>query len=194
MELESAILDAAWQQLTEHGYADFTFESVAARAGTSRPVLYRRWPDRAELLIAAIRHAGDLAPIVLPDTGNLRDDVVTLMRTFNRSRARFVAVLSAQLAEYFRETGTSLADLRDILRGDRRSGMEQLLERAAERGEVDVSKVTGRVTELPMTLMRHELVMTMRSVPEAAIEEIVDGIWFPLLRARGALLRSRPPR
>ncbi len=37
--LENAILDAAWAELVEHGYADMTLESVAKRAGTSRPVL-----------------------------------------------------------------------------------------------------------------------------------------------------------
>jgi AcrR family transcriptional regulator len=40
--LEDALLDAAWAELTERGYAGFTLESVAKRAGTSTPVIYRR--------------------------------------------------------------------------------------------------------------------------------------------------------
>jgi len=51
--LEEALLDAAWDELGEIGYAGFTVDAVARRAGTSRPVLYRRWPSRARLVLAA---------------------------------------------------------------------------------------------------------------------------------------------
>lgn len=186
-ELETAILDAAWQQLVENGWGEFTFESVAARAGTSRPVLYRRWADRGELLRAALRHAGALAPVELPDTGNLRDDMVTVLRRANQARAGFTALLSAQLAEYFRETGTSLADLRELMIRRPRTGIEQILDRAAARGEVDPSKLTPRIVELPMSLVRLELLMSMKGAAESTIDEIIDDVWMPLLRARGAL-------
>jgi AcrR family transcriptional regulator len=187
VELESAILDAAWLQLTESGYSEFTFDAIAARAGTSRTVLYRRWSDREELMKAAIRHAGALAPVELPDTGKLRDDVVTVLRRVSEARAGFAATLSVQLAEYFRETGTNFSDLRELVVRRGRSGMQQLLDRAHERGEVDLSKLTTRVVELPLSLMRHELLMTLTRVPDEVIDEIVDEVWFPLLRARGAL-------
>ena len=53
--LESALLDAAWDELQAAGYAGLTFEAVADRAGTSRAVLYRRWRNRADLVVAAAR-------------------------------------------------------------------------------------------------------------------------------------------
>ena len=186
-ELEAAILDAAWQQLQEFGYAAFTFEAVAARAGTSRTVLYRRWSDREQLMKAAIRHARTIAPVEVPDTGTLRDDVVTLMYRASEARAGFAATLSVQLAEYFRETGTSFSDLRDLLLNRGRTGMEVVLERAQARGEIDLSKLTPRVIELPPVLMRYEMLMTMTKLPKRTIEEIVDEIWMPLLRSIGAL-------
>jgi AcrR family transcriptional regulator len=49
--LEQALLDAAWAQLVEQGYATFTMDAVAARAGTSRAVLYRRWSDKQEFFM-----------------------------------------------------------------------------------------------------------------------------------------------
>jgi len=55
-ELEDALLHAAWAELQENGYAGFTLEAVAERAGTSRPVLYRRWAGKDELVGAAIVH------------------------------------------------------------------------------------------------------------------------------------------
>jgi len=186
-ELETAILDAAWDQLTHAGYGEFTFEAIAARAGTSRTVLYRRWSDRAELLRATIRHAGAFSPLELPDTGTLRDDVVTVLRRMSTARAGLVATLSVQLGEYFRETGTSLSDLREVMGRRGRSGMQLLLDRAEARGEVDLSGVSQRVIELPLSLVRHDLLMNLAGVSDAVIDEIVDDVWLPLLRAKGAM-------
>ncbi|HKB49683.1 MAG TPA: helix-turn-helix domain-containing protein, partial [Ktedonobacterales bacterium] len=53
--LERAILHATWEELVAVGYANLTMERVAAHAGTSRAVLYRRWRSRPELVLAAIR-------------------------------------------------------------------------------------------------------------------------------------------
>ncbi|HET6742594.1 MAG TPA: helix-turn-helix domain-containing protein, partial [Kribbella sp.] len=49
-ELEAVLLDAAWAELMESGYARLTMEAVAARAQTGKQVLYRRWRNRAELV------------------------------------------------------------------------------------------------------------------------------------------------
>ena len=48
--LEDAILDAAWDVLETGGWSGFTFGAVAERAHSSKPVLYRRWRTREELL------------------------------------------------------------------------------------------------------------------------------------------------
>src|ERR1700742_3539938 len=84
--LQEALLDAAWHELTTSGYGRFTMEAVAARAGTSTPVLYRRWPDRRDLALAAIRHYGDRNPVGVPDTGTLRGDLVAFLREASAKR------------------------------------------------------------------------------------------------------------
>lgn len=191
-ELESAILDAAWLELTENGYSALTFEAVAARAGTSRTVLYRRWPDRGKLMLAVVRNAQATSPIEVPETGDLRADVITLLQLVNEARAGIAAVLSAQLGEYFRESGTSPFDVRERIIRQQRSPMEQIIDLAAARGELDTSKLTARVIQLPTDLMRHELLMRLKLVPAHVIVEIVDQVWFPLLRQSGALVQSTP--
>ena len=55
-QLEAALLDAAWEELVHVGYASLTMESVAARAHTGIAVLYRRWPNKDQLVLAAIEH------------------------------------------------------------------------------------------------------------------------------------------
>src|SRR5262245_21529159 len=53
--LEAAIFEVVLKELARAGYVNFSIERVAARAGTSKPVIYRRWPTRARLVYAALR-------------------------------------------------------------------------------------------------------------------------------------------
>lgn len=183
--LEDAVLDAAWSELLDGGYARFTMEAVAARAHTSRPVLYRRWTNRADLAIAAIQHILRQHPVNAPDTGNVRDDLIVLLQQFSKNRAAFV-VLSFQMSEYFLETNTSLADLRrSVLQGSH-SQVDAVLARGVERGEIDRSKLTPRIQSLLPDLVRHEFLMTLKPVPNAVITELVDEIFLPLVRPKRA--------
>ncbi len=177
--LENALLDAAWEVLVEQGYHGFTYETVAARAGTSKPVLYRRWPQREDLLIATL--ARHWRPLDLPDTGSLRQDALAVLRAVNAERSRLVILLRIQLADYFRETGTSFGDLRSRLRLADQPPFATLVDRAVERGELTEAPRSERVVNLPFDLVRHDMLMTMGAVPDATIVEIVDRVWLPLL-------------
>ncbi|WP_433508536.1 TetR/AcrR family transcriptional regulator [Nonomuraea sp. CA-143628] len=180
-ELEDAILDAAWDVLVEHGYHGFTYEAVAARAGTSRPVLYRRWPQHEDLLLATLAKFWQL--IAVPDTGSLRDDAVGFLRNADADRAGMIMLMSVQLAGYFRDTGTSLTELRDtLLPAGQATAFEMIVARAVERGELPDVRRSSRVVNLPLDLLRHDMFMTMRTVPDESIVEIVDEVWLPLLR------------
>jgi len=184
--LEDAVLDAAWCELVDGGYASFTMEAVAARAHTSRPVLYRRWPNRADLAVAAIRHILHKRPVHAPNTGNLRSDLIALLQQLSKNRALFAASISLQMNEYFSETNTSLADLRaSVLQGDR-SQLAIVLARGVDRGEIDRSKLTPRIASLLPDLLRHELLMTLKPIPNAVIKEFVDDIFLPLVRPKSA--------
>jgi len=184
--LEDAVLDAAWSELLEGGYARFTMEAVAARAHTSRPVLYRRWPNRADLAIAAIRHFMHQHPLKIPDTGNVRGDLIALLQQFSKERALFAAFISLQMGEYFSETNTSLADLRASLLQGNHSQLDGVLARGVERGEIDPSKLMPRIVSLPVDLLRHEVLMTLKPVPNAVIAGVVDEIFLPLVRSQTA--------
>src|ERR1700749_4970372 len=70
--LEAAILDAAWNVLETDGWGGFTFAGVAERAHASKPVLYRRWRTREDLLRATLHRRGEIAPAPIADTGSLR--------------------------------------------------------------------------------------------------------------------------
>jgi len=180
--LEKALLDAAWEELTDNGYARFTMDAVVKRAGTSPPVLYRRWSDRDALVRAAVAHVLRQHVLDVPDTGSLREDVLTLMREINATRLHLVTVMSVNLAGYHQETGTGTGDLFDPSRTGRKAAVDVLFDRAADRGEITPERLTERIKSLPFDLLRHEFLTTFAPVPDHVLEEIVDTVFLPLLR------------
>ncbi len=176
--LDQAILGAAWSELVERGYAEFTLEAVALRAGTSRPVLSRRWTGRKELAKAALTHQLEQQPVSVPDLGSVRDELVSLLQQL-AGRGHVLIVVMAKMAGYLAETNSSLEDLRrDLAKGT----IDHVLKRGVERGEVDASRLTRRITALPIDLIRHEMMMNMKPIEASVVEEIVDDIFMPLVR------------
>ncbi|MGB8404592.1 MAG: TetR/AcrR family transcriptional regulator [Mycobacterium sp.] len=177
--LESAILDAGWDQLIEAGYERFTIESVAERSSSARSVLYRRWPSRLDLLKAVIRHRGQGDQIPAPDTGTLRGDMLAILTEFNDRRSRVVGLIIARLGMYFDETGVSPAELRSWFVPEGPSLLQTVVDRAVVRGEL-VAMPPRRVVTLPIDLLRHDLFMTMTAATPETIVEFVDDVFLPL--------------
>jgi AcrR family transcriptional regulator len=180
-ELEHAILDAVWEEISEKGYGGLTYEAVAARARTGRAVLYRRWPTREQLVRAAVRHLGARTPRIDPDTGSLRDDVITALRYSNESRLGMWVVLSVQLAGFYAETGVTPAELRRELIGGAPTPFGAAIARAVERGEARPG-LPDRVLRVPFDLFRSEAIMRLGRVPDEELVAIVDEVFLPLVR------------
>jgi AcrR family transcriptional regulator len=184
--LEQAILDAAWRLLSEVGYAKLTMEAVAAMAGTSRPVIHRRWPTRAHLALAALDHAVP-AESEPPDTGALRTDLLALMKqAVHRLGTVHGEILAGLAAETARDPEAADA-LRARLAATTRGGaVATIVRRAAERGEFPDVRLPGRVARLPLDLIRHEVVLYGRPPGEEEIAEIVDAVVIPAILHAGA--------
>ena len=97
-------------------------------------MLYRRWPNRPELVVAALRHHTSAAPIGVPDTGTLRDDLLALLRHMSARVGEVAGVFSFLIADYYREAGLPPAALRERAVADARSEMALILERHAAGG------------------------------------------------------------
>ena len=179
--LEDALLDAAWDELQAAGYQAMTMEAVADRAGTSRAVLYRRWPKRAELVVATLRRHRPIIPGEVPDTGSLRGDVVALLTQMSER----VAITGPEtvyglLGDYLGD-----AELFERLRLDvLQTGpgvMAGILKHAADRGEARPD-VSARVAAVATELFRNELFLRRSPPDTAAIAGIVDEVFLPLVR------------
>ena len=182
-ELEAALLQAAWDELAEVGFAKLTMESVAVRAKTGVAVLYRRWPNKDDLVIAAIGHYGKTRPIEVPDTGTLRGDMLGLLRGINDGRNSFAVVVSATFSGLLSSTGLTPAEVRLRLIGDRPIWSHEIFRRAHERGELDLDTVPPAVLTMPFDLMRHDMLMTLKPMGPDRITEIVDDLFLPLVAA-----------
>jgi AcrR family transcriptional regulator len=188
-ELEVALLDAAWQELAKVGYAALTMESVAARAQTGVAVLYRRWPNKDQLALAAIENYGSAHPVETPDTGTLRGDLLALLGAFSKARAPFMAVAATSaFSGLLADTGLTPAQVREKLIGDRTRQHDHLIyRRAADRGELDLDRIPRAILTMPFDLVRHDLLMNLKPLKRPRIESIVDELFLPLAAPSGGL-------
>lgn len=182
--LEDALLEAAWAELEEHGYAGLTMEGVAQRAGTSRPVLSRRWANRAELAVAAIGHHFALNPINVPDLGSVREELAVLLRKWSErgipAPVRFMLDLRNDLVL---ARGDLSGVRRDFAKQIGETDMlEEILRRGVARGEVDAEKLSPRVKAVPIDLARNEVFLTLTTLSDQVIYDILDLVFLPLVR------------
>lgn len=71
--IDAAVMASTLDVLRENGYAKFALETVAARAGTTKASIRRRWPARQRLVVDAL--ASVLVAPPVPDNGCTRCDL-----------------------------------------------------------------------------------------------------------------------
>jgi AcrR family transcriptional regulator len=175
------ILDATLGELQEVGYDRMTMDAVAKRAGASKATLYRHWPNKAELVVAAIRHMRGDALEVLPDTGRLRDDLLGLLvGTQPRSAEDQLCVMRGMVSACGSDPELATAFFEQVVNTKRSAALE-LMRRAQARGEVsEATDIQFLVDAAPaMLIFRH--LLTPFPVDEEYLTRLVDEIWLPLL-------------
>ncbi|MFA5882715.1 MAG: TetR/AcrR family transcriptional regulator [Acidimicrobiia bacterium] len=140
----AAVIAAALEEIAERGIGGMSIESVAARAGVSKVTVYRRWPDKIALGLAALE---SLPELEVPDTGNLVDDLrrlrAALLDVFAHSN--LADVLPALMAERRR------SDHGEAIRRyveSRSRPFVVVVERAIARGEIPPAMPTDLLAHL----------------------------------------------
>jgi AcrR family transcriptional regulator len=179
-QAHQAIITATLELLAEEGFDGMSLEAVATRAGVGKTTIYRRWPSKEALVIDAMREQHTEMPVA--DTGNLRADMVTLLREEVSQAAN---PLQAKLL--FRVAGEIFAhpELFSVVfhqqLAPRLKHMEQLIERAQARGELrqdlDAPFMMGLILG---PLLYHALVSTMMPVPHT-LDELPELIFDAVL-------------
>jgi AcrR family transcriptional regulator len=172
--LDDALLTAAWDEVIAVGYAKFTMAGAAARAGAARSVLYRPWPNRATLVHAAMRHHLGSLDDNVPDTGDLRTDMLLVLRD---GRGKFLEVGPEILHGLMSEATDLPPELMEVSP----RAVTAILTRAADRGQARRDRITRRITSLPGDLLRHEMLRPRGDTSDEFLAEIVDEVFLPLV-------------
>jgi AcrR family transcriptional regulator len=132
---DEKVLQATLRQLAAEGYARMSVESVAAEAGTTKPTIYRRWPSKEALAIAALAHLQ--AQDAPQQTGELRADLCAVLRDFQDKllRPHGPAMIGTMLVEEA-HTPELIALFRERIVQPRRRMLREVLESARARGEL----------------------------------------------------------
>lgn len=178
--LYAAIFEATLAELAEVGYWRLAMERIAARAHASKASLYMRWPNRAELVVAALRHQNG-QPDPAPDTGNLREDVLALLR---RGAQRLDGLFGEAARGLMAEALTNperTKNLRANMFTGRNKLMREILERAAARGDIPGAAITPHLIEFAPALVDYHFLVHGAPIPDEVLRNVVDDLLLPLL-------------
>lgn len=176
---ECELLAVTLQLLQQHGYERLTVDEVAATARASKATMYRRWPGKADLVLAAVLE-GMSQQAVTPDTGSLRGDLLEIGHTVSEQARQHAATMRAVLAETSRD-----AELGNVVRqrffGQRKKEISRVLNRAVERGEITADAISDELWDLMPGYLVYRAVVQDRPPTRRTITALVDDIILPSL-------------
>jgi AcrR family transcriptional regulator len=133
-QADKAILQATLEELAAVGYEALTIEAVAARARVGKTTIYRRWPSKMELVMEAISFVHAEVPLI--DTGNFRDDLLTILRGAFQLRAPIIEQLVVKLMGEVKSNPEIFQAFMQRQVTPRFQAIFQMIERAKARGEL----------------------------------------------------------
>jgi AcrR family transcriptional regulator len=185
---DAEILAVTLDALAEQDYEQVTLDAVATRAGRAKTTLYRRWPTKVDLVLAAVRAAGRPPEADdLPDEGSLRADLLAVIDSPwlggpDRRSAVFAGLTSAA------RSSERLADAVRVQVTEPYVELYQaLLQRAVDRGQV-ASALGQRVPLLAQVIpamSSHRLGAAREPIGRAFFVSVVDEIVLPALGSPG---------
>jgi AcrR family transcriptional regulator len=134
-QAEQAIIEATLDLFAEKGFEGVCVELVAARAGVGKATIYRRWPNKEELLLAAL---GSLkSPFPELKGVSVRDDLLAMVEVMCADKAdprksRRYALLLGEGEKYPR----LMARYKETVVQPRRDAMRAVIRRGMETGEL----------------------------------------------------------
>jgi AcrR family transcriptional regulator len=174
-----AILAAAIALVGELGYDRVTVDALAARAGVSKPTIYRRWPGgKQEIIVEAIR-AKRATTAELPDTGSLRGDLLAMLGSV-MADLEANAHVAGGLISQLRCSRDLQAVFRDEVVADERRRYEALLARARARGEI-TGPVTPLFADVAGSVIFSRALIAGEPLDTTFLEQLIDTVLLPVL-------------
>lgn len=175
--MDAALLTSTQDLLLEEGFDRVSVDSVAARAGVGKAAIYRRWSGKTALVVAAVTALNEVPPV--PDTGNLRDDLLACARTFVRNE-RTQGVLAGLMTAMVRDEELRTA-AHDAMGGPYMQLFHQVITRAVDRGQASRAADTDAISQVFSAMAFHRGAALGLPVDEEFILRVVDRLLLPLL-------------
>ncbi|BBX61154.1 putative HTH-type transcriptional regulator [Mycobacterium saskatchewanense] len=181
---ESELLAATLRLLQEHGYERLTVDAVAGAAHASKATVYRRWPSKAELVLAAFTE-GIRQVAVAPQTGTLRGDLLQIGETCAEQGRQHASTIRAVLVEVSRHPALNEAMQREFL-VQRKALLDHVLRQAVERGEIAEAVITDELWDLLPGYLIFRCIIPGRPPTRRTVQALVDDFILPgLIRPVG---------
>ena len=174
-EVEQRILTAALQHLREFGYSRMSIEAIASEAGVSKPTIYRRWADKADLATAALMLLRVAEPALTK--GSSKGQLKSALHNFRKSLLRpyGFSLIGTVLAEE-EHTPTLIALFRKRIVDPRRQILTSILTNAKETGEIRAgADLAAAVNMLVGSFYARYL--SGEPISTAWVERIVEVVW-----------------
>jgi AcrR family transcriptional regulator len=178
--LLDAIREATKAELAQYGYAGVTFEGVARRVKTSKPVLYRRYRSRAHMISDALSTIGVATELAAP-RGSLRADLLATMTALVERFERIgIDTYRGLIAEIDNDLRNAMEAITTPLL---REHIRRVLSDARERDELGPNPIPDRVAMAVFALLRNELFFRNTPVGSDVLADIIDTVYLPLIWA-----------
>jgi AcrR family transcriptional regulator len=171
---DRAIFEATRRLLDVAGYQGLTVEGVAAGAGVAKTTIYRRYANKALLVLDAMTQAAHDTPVALPDTGTFRDDLIAVAHLVRTEIAPSSpsSVGSALLAEASQDP-TVAEGLRAFADFRFEQG-KPVYDRAIARGELRADADWRVIAEILVGWIFHASIVSRRTPDDATLERTID--------------------
>lgn len=173
--LETAILAAAWEELKVRRWSEFQIQHVAARAQTSKSVIYRRWPHRIDLAVAAVNARAVVELSENRWSGELRHDLIEMLEgACELLMGPFGSVFRGMVAE-------AESDSSPLAPGWHLAAANGLVTWLVEESGTPADGISESALTVGIALVCYRYMATNDRPDPAEIEEIVDTCWLPVL-------------
>jgi len=169
----NAILQTAIDLVLELGFRAVSIESIAAKAGVAKTTIYRRWPNKAAVVMDAFMlrfGSGTQFPTAKKVTGSVRLQMRSMARAFRSKDGAVVKALLAE-AQFDAELATAFRERWTL---PRRKMALAVFQKAISQGELRSDINLEATIDLLYAPMYYRLQMGTGSLSDAYIDEIFD--------------------
>jgi AcrR family transcriptional regulator len=176
--IDEQLLRVTQDLLIEEGFERLTMDAVARRCGASKATIYRRWPGKTALVVAAaaaLFHAPEV-----PDTGDLREDLLACGRAYVERETRNAEVLASVISASRHDAGLREAS-RQALGAPYIGLFENVLSRAVDRGLIRPDVDVETLAQVFPAFAYQKVAARGLFVSEDDVQRVVDGVLLPAL-------------